>query len=124
MVKTKQGTHEKVRCFDLFFLVSVCLSSSFFSAAGSDTDERQQASSRQGPLPDLLPQNELPSWALPRHGGPLEEAEVELGFRRVATQLRAIGDELNATMLRRAVRHGTRVTLCSETKSVTKDDYR
>ncbi|KAF7657090.1 hypothetical protein LDENG_00032180 [Lucifuga dentata] len=67
-----------------------------------DRDERQEASSRQGPLPDLLPQNEHPSWASPRHRAPQGEAEQELEVRRVGSQLRAIGDELNLTMLRRA----------------------
>ncbi|KAM3615931.1 uncharacterized protein V6R79_009866 [Siganus canaliculatus] len=53
---------------------------------------------RQGPLPDLLPQNEHPSWASPRHRGSQEQQEV----RRVAAKLRAIGDDYNATVLRRA----------------------
>ncbi|XP_076014726.1 bcl-2-binding component 3 [Genypterus blacodes] len=76
--------------------------SAFAEQSGSHTVEHQQASSRQGPLPDLLPQNELPSWALPRYRGPQEENQVQPEVRRVAAQLRAIGDDLNATMLRGA----------------------
>lgn len=68
----------------------------------SDREEPLQASSRQGPPPDLLPQNEHPSWASPRHRAPRGEAVQELELRRVANQLRVIGDEFNATVLRRA----------------------
>ncbi|XP_008294886.1 bcl-2-binding component 3 [Stegastes partitus] len=67
----------------------------------SDREDRLQASSRQGPPPDLLPQNEHPSWASPQHRAPRGEAVQELELRRVANQLRAIGDEFNATVLRR-----------------------
>lgn len=70
--------------------------------SASHRDERQDASSRQGPLPDLLPQNELPSWASPRRRAPGEEAAQEVEVRRVADQLRAIGDEFNTTVLHRA----------------------
>ncbi|XP_068568961.1 bcl-2-binding component 3 [Cebidichthys violaceus] len=70
--------------------------------SASHRDERQDASSRQGPLPDLLPQNELPSWASPRRRAPGEEAAQEVEVRRVADQLRAIGDEFNNTVLHRA----------------------
>lgn len=75
-----------------------------FSGEQSDSDrgEHQEACSRQGPLPDLLPQNEHPSWASARHRAPREEAAQELEVRRVANQLRAIGDEFNATVLHRA----------------------
>lgn len=77
----------------IFCLVSNVLNVSI-SAADSDREERQEASSRQGPLPDLLPQNEHPSRAsLPRR-----EAVLEL-----AGQLRTIGDEYNARVLNRAV---------------------
>ncbi|XP_041668844.1 uncharacterized protein LOC121526349 [Cheilinus undulatus] len=71
---------------------------SAFSREQSDLDreEHTDASSRLGPLPDLLPQNEHPSMAL------RGEAEQELEVRRVAHQLRIIGDEFNATVLRRA----------------------
>lgn len=64
--------------------------------------EHQEASSRQGPLPDLLPQNEHSSRASPRHRAPRGEAVQELEVQRVANQLRAIGDEFNATVLHRA----------------------
>uniref|UniRef100_A0A3P8TLU1 BCL2 binding component 3 n=1 Tax=Amphiprion percula TaxID=161767 RepID=A0A3P8TLU1_AMPPE len=67
-----------------------------------DQEEHLQASSRQGPLPDLLPQNEHPSWASPQHRAPRGEAVQELELLRVANQLRVIGDEFNATVLRRA----------------------
>ncbi|XP_019959534.2 bcl-2-binding component 3 [Paralichthys olivaceus] len=63
----------------------------------SDIEEHQQ-----GPLPDLLPRNEHPSWSSPYHRDPRTEAEQELEVRRVASQLRAIGDQYNATVLRRA----------------------
>lgn len=77
---------------------------SAFSGEQSDSyrDERQEASSRQGPLPDLLPQNEHPSWACPHHRAPIGEAAQELEVRRVASQLRTIGDEFNTTVLHRA----------------------
>ncbi|KAI3354069.1 hypothetical protein L3Q82_018468, partial [Scortum barcoo] len=66
----------------------------------SDREQLQDACSRQGPPPDLLPQNEHPSWASPRHRAPGAEAVLEV--RRVANQLRVIGDEFNATILSRA----------------------
>lgn len=68
---------------------------------GEHSDERPEAHSR-GPPPDLLPQNEHPSWASPRPRASGEEAALEL--RRVAGQLRAIGDQFDATVRRRA--HG------------------
>ncbi|XP_056230956.1 uncharacterized protein LOC130168256 isoform X2 [Seriola aureovittata] len=77
---------------------------SAFSGEESDSDreEHQEASSQQGPLPDLLPQNEHPSWASLHHRAPRREAVQEMGVRRVASQLRAIGDEYNARVLHRA----------------------
>ncbi|XP_013887814.1 bcl-2-binding component 3 isoform X1 [Austrofundulus limnaeus] len=66
------------------------------SGEPSDSDrdtEIQQDSSRPGPLPDLLPHNEH-----------LSRAAAQLDVSRVAGQLRTIGDEFNAAMLRRA--HG------------------
>ncbi|XP_031160088.1 bcl-2-binding component 3 [Sander lucioperca] len=77
---------------------------SAFSGEQSESyrEERQEASSRQGPLPDLLPQNEHPSWASPHHRAPRGEAVQDLEVRRVANQLRTIGDEFNATVLLRA----------------------
>lgn len=71
-----------------------------FAGEQSDLDgeELQEASSQQGPLPDLLPQNEHPSWASQHH----REAAQELEVSRLANQLRAIGDEFNTTVLRRA----------------------
>lgn len=71
------------------------------ASSDSEVEEHQEASSRQGPLPDLLPQNEHPSWASARHRAPRAEAVQELEIRRVANQLRAIGDEFNATVLHR-----------------------
>ncbi|XP_068442043.1 bcl-2-binding component 3 isoform X2 [Clinocottus analis] len=68
----------------------------------SHRDECRDASSRQGPLPDLLPQNELSSRASPRQRAPAGEAAQEVEVRTVAGQLRAIGDEFNATVLHRA----------------------
>ncbi|XP_071352840.1 bcl-2-binding component 3 [Trachinotus anak] len=67
----------------------------------SDTEEHQEASSHQGPLPDLLPENEHPSRASGHHRVPRREAARELTVRRVASQLRVIGDEYNATVLHR-----------------------
>nr|XP_020478902.1 uncharacterized protein LOC109973560 isoform X2 [Monopterus albus] len=63
-------------------------------------ERRPEASIRQEPLPDLLPQNEHPSWAFQHHRAARGEASQEV--RRVASQLRAIGDDFNATVLRRA----------------------
>ncbi|KAM8904538.1 bcl-2-binding component 3 [Spinachia spinachia] len=65
-------------------------------------DRSQNTSSRQAPLPDLLPQNELPSGDFPRHAAPGGEAAQEGEVRRVADQLRSIGDEFNTTVLHRA----------------------
>ncbi|XP_034384578.1 uncharacterized protein LOC117728026 [Cyclopterus lumpus] len=70
---------------------------------GEQSDERRDVSSRQGPLPDLLPQNELSSRTSPRQrappgGGAAQEVEA----RVVASQLRAIGDEFNARVFHRA----------------------
>uniref|UniRef100_A0A8P4KK90 Uncharacterized protein n=1 Tax=Dicentrarchus labrax TaxID=13489 RepID=A0A8P4KK90_DICLA len=79
----------------------------------SNREERQEACSWQGPLPDLLPQNEHPSWASPHHRAPREEAVERLEVSRVADQLRTIGDEFNATVLRRAVSGGTGQILSS-----------
>ena len=70
---------------------------------------RPEAPRRRGPLPDLLPQNERPSWTSPRHRAPGREAVRQLEVRRLAGQLRAIGDEFNATVLHGAVRGGARV---------------
>ncbi|KAG7478652.1 hypothetical protein JOB18_004871 [Solea senegalensis] len=74
---------------------------SAFSGEESDSDieEHQEASSQ--PLPDLLPQNEHLSWVSPHHRAPRREAVQELDVRRVATQLRTIGDQFNATVLHR-----------------------
>ncbi|XP_040042833.2 bcl-2-binding component 3 isoform X2 [Gasterosteus aculeatus] len=70
--------------------------------SASHRDECQDTSSRQAPLPDLLPQNELPSGALLRRAAPRGEAAQESEVRRVADQLRSIGDEFNTTVLHRA----------------------
>ncbi|XP_040901438.1 uncharacterized protein LOC121186725 [Toxotes jaculatrix] len=70
--------------------------------SGSDREELQEAPHRQWPLPDLLPQNEHPSRGSAHHRATRREAVHELEVRRVASQLRAIGDEFNTTVLRRA----------------------
>ncbi|XP_028274741.1 bcl-2-binding component 3 [Parambassis ranga] len=71
--------------------------------SGEQSDLGMEASSRQGPLPDLLPQNEQPSRASPHHRAPRGgEAVQEMEVRRVANQLRVIGDEFNIIVLRRA----------------------
>lgn len=108
----KRGRRRNAQC--IIFSVSIPVIIYFlfiysaFSAADLDLDESQEASRRQGPLPDLLPQTEHPSWASPHHRAPRGEAVQELEVRRVASQLRAIGDQLNATIFRRAVREGAR----------------
>ncbi|XP_047248060.1 uncharacterized protein LOC124884276 isoform X1 [Girardinichthys multiradiatus] len=69
----------------------------------SNSAEHQDTSSQQGPLPDLLPQNEHSSRSSPPHHLSLEgEVEQQLDVRRVASQLRMIGDEFSATILHRA----------------------
>ncbi|XP_029302881.1 bcl-2-binding component 3 [Cottoperca gobio] len=85
-------------------MVGGSVASSVFSGEHSDSyrQERQEASSRQGPLPDLLPHNEHPSWASPHHRSPRGEAVQELEIWRMAHRIRAIGDELEATVLHRA----------------------
>ncbi|XP_041851311.1 uncharacterized protein LOC121646426 [Melanotaenia boesemani] len=65
--------------------------------SGLKREEYQSPSSRQGALPDLLPRNEQPSRA-----SPPAQLVQEMEIRRVANQLRMIGDEFNATVLRRA----------------------
>ncbi|XP_063350303.1 uncharacterized protein LOC134641716 [Pelmatolapia mariae] len=76
------------------------------SGERSDSSRRelQQPSSRLRPQSNMLPRNERPSWASPRRRAPGGEAVQEQEIRRVANQLRTIGDELNVTLLRRA--HG------------------
>ncbi|XP_076590359.1 bcl-2-binding component 3 [Chaetodon auriga] len=74
----------------------------FSGQSDSDREEHWEAYSRQGPMPDLLPQNEHLSWASPHHRAPRGEAVQQLEVRRVANQLRTIGDEFNATVQRRA----------------------
>ncbi|KAM7412597.1 hypothetical protein PAMA_020126 [Pampus argenteus] len=73
---------------------------SAFSGDGEQSDldrvEHQEASRQQEPLPDLLPQSEHPSRAA------RGEAVQELEVRPLADQLRAIADEFNTTVLRRA----------------------
>ncbi|KAM9733929.1 bcl-2-binding component 3 [Menidia menidia] len=66
-----------------------------------DGEEPLGPSGRRGALPDLLPRSEQPSWAPPP---PPPPPPLELEVRRVAGQLRLIGDQFNATLLRRA--HG------------------
>ncbi|XP_037632194.1 uncharacterized protein LOC119491980 [Sebastes umbrosus] len=70
--------------------------------SGHQSESYREEERQQGPLPDLLPQNEQPSWASPHHRAPRAEAVQELEVRRVAHQLRAIGDEFNTTVLHRA----------------------
>lgn len=81
-----------------------------FCAIDSDREEHQEADGGQGPLPDLLPQSEHPSWVTSQNRAPRERTARELEVRRVANQLRTIGDEFNATVLHRAV---SRATACS-----------
>lgn len=102
MVKELQGRGRNT-------FVNILFSEFIFSAVDSESEENQEASSRRGPLPDLLPQNEHPSWVSPRHRIPTEGAAQyrPAGHRRMARRLRAIGDELNDTVLRRAVRGKT-----------------
>lgn len=69
--------------------------------AVSAREERQEAPSRRGPLPDVVQRNEQPSWAWPPQGGPSEEALREMEIRRVGSRLRAIGDHINTTVLYR-----------------------
>uniref|UniRef100_A0A3Q4HDG6 BCL2 binding component 3 n=1 Tax=Neolamprologus brichardi TaxID=32507 RepID=A0A3Q4HDG6_NEOBR len=72
----------------------------FFSSADSSR-QLQQPSSRLRLQYNMLPRNERPSWASPRRRAPGGEAVQEQEIRRVANQLRTIGDELNVTLLRR-----------------------
>ncbi|XP_067363651.1 bcl-2-binding component 3 isoform X2 [Channa argus] len=75
--------------------------------------EHQEASRWQGPLPDLLHQIEHPSGPSPHHRAPRREGLQELEVRRLGSQLRAIGDEFNATVLRRAVSGGIVLACCA-----------
>ncbi|KAJ3591228.1 hypothetical protein NHX12_009174 [Muraenolepis orangiensis] len=80
--------------------------------AGSDGEEPPEASRGPGPLPVMRSQNERPtghmsggghtSWAPTRQGRglPWEVAVEGEDIRRVAHQLRAIGDQINTTVLR------------------------
>ncbi|XP_008424868.1 bcl-2-binding component 3 [Poecilia reticulata] len=69
----------------------------------SNKEEQQDASRQQGPLPDLLPQNEHSSWdSPPQQLGVGGEAAQQLDVIRVAGQLRMIGDQFNAMILHRA----------------------
>lgn len=68
----------------------------------SDRAEHPEAEGEQGPLPDLLPHNEHPPRATNQNGASRERAVRESEARRVGSQLRAIGDNYNAMMLRRA----------------------
>lgn len=70
----------------------------------SDSAEHPEAVGEQGPLPDLLPHNEHPPPAANQDGASRERAVRQLEARRLADQLRAVGDEYNAMVLRRAVR--------------------
>lgn len=58
----------------------------------------------QGPLPDLLPHNEHPPRAPNQDEASRERAVRESDARRLGDQLRTMGDEYNAMVLRRAVR--------------------
>ena len=74
------------------------------SLSATDPDA-ETSSRRRGPLPDLLPQNERAQRAS-QHGALRREAAQEMELRRVANQLKVIGDEFNAAVLRRAVSRG------------------
>uniref|UniRef100_A0A3P8V5T7 Uncharacterized LOC103377911 n=1 Tax=Cynoglossus semilaevis TaxID=244447 RepID=A0A3P8V5T7_CYNSE len=69
-----------------------------------DVEEHQEISSQREPLPDLLPQNERVSRGSPPDRAPRNQVAQDLEVRRVARQLRVIGDQFNATVLRRQVR--------------------
>lgn len=75
-----------------------------FSVLDSDRAEHPEAVGEQGPLPDLLPHNEHPPPAANQDVASRERAVRELEARRLGNQLRAVGDEYNAMVLRRAVR--------------------
>lgn len=84
---------------------------------GSDGEEPPEASRGPGPLPVMRSQNERPtghmsggghtSWAPTRQGRglPWEVAVEGEDIRRVAHQLRAIGDQINTTVLRHHSAH-------------------
>lgn len=76
----------------------------FIFAADVDVEEHQEISSQREPLPDLLPQNERVSRGSPPDRAPRNQVAQDLEVRRVARQLRVIGDQFNATVLRRQVR--------------------
>ncbi|XP_011607015.1 bcl-2-binding component 3 [Takifugu rubripes] len=69
--------------------------------SGLDQRTQQERSHRRGPLPDLLPQTEHLSRLSSPPRGP-DDGTLQLRVRRVAIQLRTIGDEFNATLLHRA----------------------
>lgn len=69
-----------------------------------DRAEQPEAVGEQGPLPDLLPHNEHPPRAANQGEASRERAARESEARRLGNQLRAVGDEYNAMVLRRAVR--------------------
>lgn len=81
---------------------SVWLTDFGLSAVGLDQRTQQERSHRRGPLPDLLPQTEHLSRLSSPPRGP-DDGTLQLRVRRVAIQLRTIGDEFNATLLHRAV---------------------
>lgn len=66
----------------------------------SERKDQEQVRSFQGPLPDLLPRNESPSWDRPQHRAPRGDGQL-LEMQRVAHQLRLIGDGLNTALLHR-----------------------
>lgn len=93
-----------LRCYSVDSLYQTIKAKvSCLPAAGWD---QETPCSRRGPLPDLLPPTERLSRLSSPHRGPPDHA-VQLRVRRMAVQLRTIGDEFNAALLRRAVRGHT-----------------
>lgn len=76
----------------------------YFCVLVSDRAEHPEATGEQGPLPDLPPHNEHPPLAGNQDGASRDRAARELEARRFGHQLRAVGDEYNTIVLRRAVR--------------------
>lgn len=96
LLNPKSGRKHKIEevIQDLYNLQTL----SGLSAVGLVQEAQQEPCHRQGPLPDLLPQTEHLSRLSIHRRGPGDST-----VRRVAIQLRTIGDEFNATILHRVV---------------------
>lgn len=103
----RKKTHQKKKEFKIHYHLQTL---SCLRGAGLEQEPHQEPCNRQGPLPDLLPQTEHLSRLSSPPGGPSDHA-VELRVRRMAIQLRSIGDELNATLLHGVVRGQTQSLL-------------